>query len=193
MNKNKWPRVQTMFRLPNGNETTDSKIIFEKLNGFFINTGPTLPKYIPGMDMYPVYPMGNKWKETLFLSRVDVPGITSVTMSLKNSAVVFYEIDATSFKFDVTWFAQPICCMCNLCWREGIFELSATNLVRLYKTDDFMVFNFYYPYPYCVPHQRSWSRLYRRYFYISPTNLIFYTDSSLDLERIAYSIWHFWH
>ena len=81
--------MQTMVRLPNGNETTDSKIVFEKFNDFFINTGPTLPKYIPGMNMYPVYRTGNKWKETLFISRVDVPGITSVTMSLKNSAVVF--------------------------------------------------------------------------------------------------------
>ena len=99
MNKTKRPRVQTMFGLPIRNETTDSKIVFEKFNDFFINTGPTLLKCIPGINMYPVYRMGNKWKETLLRSRVDVPGITSVTMSLKNSAVVFYEIDATSFKF----------------------------------------------------------------------------------------------
>ena len=70
-------------------------------------------------------------------------------------------------------FAQPICCLCNLFWREGIFELSAANLGRLYKPDDFMAFDYYYPYPYCVPHQRSWRRLYRRYFYIFPTNILY--------------------
>ena len=35
IDKNKRPQVQTRFKLPNGNETTNSTLISEKFNDFF--------------------------------------------------------------------------------------------------------------------------------------------------------------
>ena len=67
--------MHTKFKLPNGNETSDSKFIAEKFNEFFINIGPTLAKCIPDINKSPLHHMGNKLKETLFLSPVDIPEI----------------------------------------------------------------------------------------------------------------------
>ena len=114
---------------------------------FFINIGPTLSKSIPGINMSPMYHMGNKLKKTLFLSPVDVTEITKITMSLKNSASGYDDINATLLKFVVSCIAEPLCYVCNLSLCERIFpkQLEIANVVPLYKADDSMVFNNYHP------------------------------------------------
>ena len=72
MNKDKWPQVQTKFKLPNGNWTSDSKFIAEKFNEIFINIGLTLAKGIPDINMPPLRHMGDKFEEFMFLSLVDI-------------------------------------------------------------------------------------------------------------------------
>ena len=114
---------------------------------FFINIGPTLSKSIPGINKSPMYHMGNKLKETLFLSPVDVTEITKIIMSLKNSAPAYDDINATLLKFVVSFIAEPLCYVCNLSLCEGIFpkQHKIVNVVPLYKGDDCMVFNNYRP------------------------------------------------
>ena len=64
--------MQNKFKLPNGNETSDSKFIAEKFNEFFINIGSTLAKGIPDINKSALHHMGNNLKEPLFLSPVDI-------------------------------------------------------------------------------------------------------------------------
>ena len=137
----------TLFDATNGNETTNSTLISKKIYNFFINIGPTLSKSIPGINMSPMYHMGNKLKETLLLSPVDVPEITKITMSLKNSASGYHDINATLLKFVVSCIAEPLCYVCNLSLFEGIFpkQLKIANVVPLYKADDSMAFDNYRP------------------------------------------------
>ena len=78
--------MQTKFKLPNGNETSDSKFIAEKFNDFFINIGPTLAKGIPDINKSPLHHIGNKLKETLFLSPVDIPEIKNYNVTEKLSS-----------------------------------------------------------------------------------------------------------
>ena len=106
INKNKRPQVQTMFKLRNGNETSDSKCIPEKFDEFFINIVPTLAKGIPDINKSPLHHMGNKLMETLFLFPVDIPERKKIIMSLKNSAAGFDDIEATLLKFIIPCIVQ---------------------------------------------------------------------------------------
>ena len=139
--------MQTKFKLRNGNETSDSIFIAEKFNEFFINSSPTLAKGIPDINRSPLHHTGSKLEETLFLSPVDIPEITKIITSLKNSATGFDYIDATLLKSIVPCIAQPLCYVCNLSLSEGIFpaQLKIANVLPLYKADDSMFFNNYRP------------------------------------------------
>ena len=75
--------MQTKFKLPNGNETSDRKFIAKKFNEFFINISPTLAKGIPDIDKSLLHQMGNKLKETMFLSPVDIPEIKNHNVTEK--------------------------------------------------------------------------------------------------------------
>ena len=113
---------------------------------FFINIGPTLSKSIPDINMSHLYHMGNKLKETPFLAPVDVTEITKITMSLKNSASGYDDINAILLKFVVSCIAEPLCYVCNLSLCAGIFpkQLKIANVVHLYKADYSMVFKNYH-------------------------------------------------
>ena len=114
---------------------------------FFINIGPTFSKSIPGINMSPLYHMGNELNETPFLYPVDGTEIAKITMSLKNSASGYDAINATLLKFLASCIAEPLCYVCNFSLCEGIFpkQLKIANVVPLYKADDSMVFNNYRP------------------------------------------------
>ena len=92
--------------------------------------------------MSPMYHMGNKLKETPFLSPVDVTDITKSIMSLKNSASGYDDINATLLQFVVSCIAEPLCYVCYLSLCERIFpkQLKIANIVPLYKADDSVVF-----------------------------------------------------
>ena len=194
MNKNKQAQVQTKFGLPNGTETTDITFTSKKVNGFFLNNGPTLSKGIPGINMSPMYHMGNKLKK-LFLLPVDVPEITKIIMSLKNSAAGYDNINATLLNFVVPRIAQPLCYVCNLSLCEGIFpkQLKFANVVPLYKADDSMVLNNYHP----VSILGALSKVLERVIYDRLLHFLnefdIYTNLNLDLERTALPIWHLLH
>ena len=195
INKNKRPQVQTIFKLPNGNETTNSTLISEKFNDFFIHIGPILSKSIPGINMSPMYQMGNKLKESLFLSPVDVTEITKITMSLKNSASGYDDINATLLKFVVSYIAEPLCYVCILSLCEGIFpkQLKIANVVPLYKAKDSMVFNNYRPVSILCALSKVFERVIydRLLHFLNEFNILY--EFQFDLERIALPIWHLLH
>ena len=52
--KNKKYLCQSKFQLPDGEMTSDKKVISEKFNDFFFNVGPTLAKKIHLIDKSPL-------------------------------------------------------------------------------------------------------------------------------------------
>ena len=50
INRNRKVKVNERFKLNDGSVTTDSKVISNKFNEFFVNVGPTLANKIPQQD-----------------------------------------------------------------------------------------------------------------------------------------------
>ena len=158
IDKNKWPQVQTKFKLPNGNWNSDSKFIAEKFNEIFINIGLTLSEGIPDINMSPLHHMGDKLEIFVFLSLW-----IYITRSNKNhngtekSASGFDDIDATLLKSVVPYIAQPLYCVWNLSLSEGIFpvQLKIANVLPLYKAADSVVFDNHWLVSMLVLYRRS--------------------------------------
>ena len=70
VNKNKKKKIQTKFKVENGGLTSDSLLISNKFNDFFVNIGPSLAMKIPKQTLNPLQYMGHPVPHTFFLSPV---------------------------------------------------------------------------------------------------------------------------
>ena len=94
INKHRKPNIQTKFRLNDGTVTTDKKIISDSFNNFFTSIGPTLAKAIPSMNKSPLYSMGNRILESIYLQPVTCEEIIKLLSSLKSTAGGWDDLNA---------------------------------------------------------------------------------------------------
>ena len=66
VNKSKARKIQSEFKLNDGNITSNKLVISEKFNEFFINIGPSLAEKIPKIARTPESYLGQRINDTIF-------------------------------------------------------------------------------------------------------------------------------
>ena len=132
----------------NDGSITNVKImISEKFNDFFTGIGPSLAKKIPSQVISPLYHMGNRVHQSIFVEPVHHSEIDAIMKDIKNSPHGHDGITLHILKLAMSSIKIHLAHILNLSLSEGIFpdELKIANVVPLFKADDPMLFNNYRP------------------------------------------------
>jgi hypothetical protein len=140
-------KIQSKFKLSNGEITTDKKIICDNFNTFFVNIGPTLAKGFDNVNGLPGDYLKNMQLNSMFLTPVTSEEIKKIMFSLKDSAPGHDDIRLGPLKSVFLSINEPLTYICNLSLNQGVFPdiLKIANVIPLYKKDDPMSFNNYRP------------------------------------------------
>ena len=119
--------------------------IANSFNHFFISIGPKLAQNIISTvnPMSYVTPCNN----SIVIPPVTIAEVTQVISSLKNSSACWDEIPALVAKQSLDSYIEPLICLINRCFREGIFptKLKLTRVVPIFKLGDSPVLGNYRP------------------------------------------------
>ena len=130
-----------------GEIITDKKEIATRFNNFFVNIGPSLAAKITGNipDFNKYLPDANP--NSIFLQPVTTDEISKTTVSLKEGAAGWDDMNAKSVKCIINVISDALCHICNLSLTEGVFprELKLTKVIPIYKSNDAMSFTNYRP------------------------------------------------
>ena len=117
--------------------------IANSFNHFFVSIGPKLAQSIifTGNPMSYVIPCNN----SIVIPPVTIAEVTQVISSLKNSSAGWDEIPALVAKQSLDSYIEPLTCLINRCFREGIFptELKLARVVPIFKSGDSAVLGNY--------------------------------------------------
>ena len=147
VNKGIKKQIQAQFEMNDGSVTNDKIKINEKFNDFFTGIGPSLAKKIPSQVISPLFYMGDRVHQRIFLEPVHHSEIDAIMKDMKNSAPGHDGITLHILKLAMSSIKIPLIHILNLSVSEGIFldELKISNVVPLLKADDPMLFNIYRP------------------------------------------------
>ena len=145
--KNKETQIQTEFKLPTGEVTSDKSTICKQFNSFFVNIGPTLSRSFDGYVGSPQKYLTHRQISSLFLSPVTNNEIHKILNSLNDSAPGHDEIRLGPVKSVLQYIDGPFTYICNLSLNQGVFPdiLKIANVIPLYKKEDPMIFSNYRP------------------------------------------------
>ena len=147
VNKSKSRKIQSEFKLNDGNITSNKLVISEKFNEFFINIGPSLAEKIPKVARTPESYLGQRINDTIFLAPVCTVEFDNIVNTLRNCAPGHDELNCNILKLSLPYVKQPLIHLSNQSLAYGIFpaELKIAKVVPLFKADDPMKFNNYRP------------------------------------------------
>ena len=110
--------------------SSDSKIIANHFNEYFIKVGSSLANNIKSHTDPVMYVQQNK--NTININEISVNEIQSVISSLSNSAASFDEIPSSILKQLVNYYAEPLTHLIN----QSILELKLAKVLPIYKSED---------------------------------------------------------
>ena len=141
---------------------TDSKVISNAFNNYFVKIGPALAKKIPPTNVNPTTLIPNN-ESSIFLSPVVEGEIKSITLKLKESAPGHDEITTNILKNTIDLIAQPVTHLINLTLEQGSFpsQLKLAKVVPIYKSKDPLSISNYRP----VSVLPALSKIYERVIY----------------------------
>ena len=149
INKNRQSRVQSQFKISDGSTCTISnkQMISEKLNGFFINIGPSVADEITKQEKFPAFYLGNKLENSIFIEPVSAPELDDILKTLRKCAPGYDEINIDILNLCLPCIKHSLLFILNLSLLHGVFpnELKIANVLPLFKSDDPMKFNNYRP------------------------------------------------
>ena len=147
INRNRKIKVNERFQLNDGSVTTDSKVISNKFNEFFVNVGPALANKIPQQDTPPEQYLKNRLVYSLYLEPVTENEIIRLVQSLKEAAAGYDGLSSSILKLSLSHISRPLTYICNLSLVEGVFpdEMKIANVIPLFKCDDQEMFDNYRP------------------------------------------------
>ena len=129
----------------NGKCITDSLEIANSFNNFFVSVGPKLAQNIISTvnPMSYVTPCNN----SIVIPPVTIAEVSQVISSLKNSSAGWDEIPALVAKQSHDSYIEPLTCLINRCFHDGIFptDLKLARVVPIFKSGDSPVLSNYRP------------------------------------------------
>ena len=147
INKKRFSKTQSQFKLNDGTLLTDKSAISEKFNDFFINIGPTLANKIPDQIRVPGYYLGNPLPNSIFLEPVTTKELDEIIQNLKKSAAGYDELNKDILVFSIPVIQSTLLELLNKSLIQGVFpdELKIANITPIFKADDSSKFNNYRP------------------------------------------------
>ena len=114
---------------------------------------------------------------SLFLDPVTVGEINKLIVGLKNTATWYDDISAALLKLSLEYIADPLVHICNSSMIEGVFpeQLKVACVLPLYKAEDPMYFNHYWPVPLLTILSKVFERLmyYRLFKFLDRLSILY--------------------
>ena len=132
--------------LINNHYSSDTKIIANHFNEYFINVGSSLAKNINGTDIDPLmYVQPNR--NTIHIPKINAFEIKSVISSFSNSAAGYDELPASIMKQLINYYAEPLTHLINQSILQGLFpeEMKIAKVIPIYKCEDEQLVTNYRP------------------------------------------------
>ena len=118
-------------------------MIYERLNGFFVNIGNSFSRSIAVVNKSPTKYMGERLLCSIYRDPVLPQQLDEITKSLKNGTPGSDGITAQIIKTISQSMNGPSCYLCNRSLTEGVFpdELKIVNVLPLFKSGDPLLSN----------------------------------------------------
>ena len=131
VNKNRSKEVQDKFKLNDESMISDTSLISNTFNEFFVNIGPNLAKKFPIQNVSPLQFMDDPSVNSIYLSLVTAEKIKEIVCSLKNGAADHDEIKALILKSISSYTIEPLTYICNISLDQGVLppELIIANVL----------------------------------------------------------------
>ena len=91
INKRRYSKVQTEFKLSDGSTTKDKSIISESFNDFFVNIGPNLANKIPNQTKRPESYLGERNRFSIHLTKLEACRSCCINRNLQPGAMQYRE------------------------------------------------------------------------------------------------------
>ena len=126
---------------------TDTKVISDSFNNFYVNVGPDLAKKIPQTGRDPLSYIKHNIGESIFLKDVTHPEVSKIITHLKNSSPGWDGIHSKVIKNTFNLFSDPLLHILNLSITQGVFpdELKVARVIPIYKGGNSMLLSNYRP------------------------------------------------
>ena len=147
INKKKYSKTQTQFKLSDGSLLSNQSLISEKFNDFFINIGPNLAEKIPSQTITPEDYLGNRLINSILLSPVTEKEFDEIIKSLKKCSPGYDELNKDILDLSLPIIKNLLMHLVNQSICQGIFpdELKIAKVTPIFKADDSSKFNNYRP------------------------------------------------
>ena len=131
----------------NNSIITDKKTVSNKFNEYFVNVGKTLAAQIPMSGPSFHFYLSEANKESIFLTPTDQQEIHSIILNIKDNAPGHDGLSTKVINPVIETLLPPLTYITNLSFTEGAFphELKIAQVLPLYKNNDPMLFNNYWP------------------------------------------------
>ena len=131
----------------NNKIVTDTNVISDSFNNFYINIGPDLAKQIPKCDEDPLSYIPNNIRGSIFLKDVTYSEFAKIIILLKNSSPGWDGIHTKVVKNTYNVFSEQLLHILNLSITQGVFpdELRIACVTSIYKGGNSMMLNNYRP------------------------------------------------
>lgn len=143
-NKNNPPLKSALI---DGNLQTDTTLIANAINNYFVDVGSSLDALIPSSDLDPSSFLRGHHMDSLYLSPVTPDEIYTCLLKLKDSCSGHDHLKPSIIKNIAQYITQPLAHVLNLCFQQAIFptELKQANITPIFKKGDPTLFQNYRP------------------------------------------------
>ena len=167
INKRKYSKVQTEFKLSDGSTTKDKSIISESFNDFFVNIGPNLANKIPNQSKQPESYLGERNSFSIHLTKLEDKEFCEIILNMRNCAAGYDELNKDILMIGINSVKNVLIHLVNLSIFQGIFpeELKIANITPVFKADDSKMFTNYRPVSVLTTLSKIFERvMYKRVF-----------------------------
>ena len=177
INKRKFSKVQSEFKLNNGSTTKDKAIISETFNDFFVNIGPNLADKIPNQDIQPESYLGDRNQFSMHLTKLEDKEFCEIILNMRNCAAGYDELNKDVLMLGIDNIKGVLIYLVNLSIFQGVFpeELKVANITPVFKADDSKMFTNYRPVSVLTTLSKIFERvMYKRVFdFLDDHNILY--------------------
>ena len=147
INKRRFSKVQTEFKLSDGSTTKDKSIISESFNDFFVNIGPNLADRIPNQTKQPESYLGERNRFSIHLTKLEDKEFCEIILNMRNCAAGYDELSKDILMIGIISIKNVLIHLVNLSIFQGTFpeELKISNITPVFKADYSKMFTNYRP------------------------------------------------
>lgn len=146
LNRKKSKIVNSKF-LKDGKMVTDSNIIAEEFNNYFVNVGNSLASKISSCNISPLSYINKNVNSSFFIRPVVDSDLYKAVKLIKKDTPGWDDLTGTMLKFVVPYISEPLLHIVNLSFTTGVVprEIKIAKVVPIFKSGDASLFCNYRP------------------------------------------------